>query len=321
MTQETPLSLSTGLVPGSGMSARAYALVLATSVALFVFWGGPLWTEQGSHAGRFAVSYLAVIPLSAAALAHERAFGWARLATAVGTLWAIKLAVTAPLYYALARGGAFDEMGAVHSAPVESQTAPAPPEGYRAAPEGTPFVSLRGVVRLDGEPTAGALVYLESPAPGRPLADGAAVPVTLTPAGFDADLYLARTADLLELRNRDARLHTVHVAGGSRSLFNAPLPGGTSRRLAAEERGLYRLGCDAHGSEHAHLLVVDHPYATRTGDGGRFTLAGVPIGPARLVALVARGAVLREGALSIDTTDDLAENEIVIDGGLEAGHE
>src|SRR5690606_28532047 len=84
MTRDVPVTMRGGTFLGSGLSMPAYGAVLVASVALFVWWGGPLWSASGSHGTRFAVSYLAVVPFAAAALAIARALSWIRLANTIG---------------------------------------------------------------------------------------------------------------------------------------------------------------------------------------------------------------------------------------------
>ncbi len=85
-------------------------LLVALSVALFLFWGEPLWTarREASHVGRFAFSYLLVIPAAALLLAAYRRLTWSHLVGATGTAWGIKLVVTSALYFSLTRGTAHD---------------------------------------------------------------------------------------------------------------------------------------------------------------------------------------------------------------------
>src|SRR5262245_25191891 len=90
-------------IPGTGLPSAALGSILLASVALFVMWNGLLWRapREASHVGRFVV-----VPLSAALLVVLRRLSWARLVTTTGTVWALKLLITAVLYQALARGTA-----------------------------------------------------------------------------------------------------------------------------------------------------------------------------------------------------------------------
>ena len=112
-------------VPGTGLPAAPYALIVVISVALFMVWGGLLWRapREASHVWRFAVSYLVVIPLAAVALLAVRRLTWAHVTAATGSIWAIKLLVTATLYMFLARG----TNTRLEAAPVSSASLHHPP--------------------------------------------------------------------------------------------------------------------------------------------------------------------------------------------------
>jgi hypothetical protein len=86
---------------GTGLRWADLVLLIAVSTALFVVWPTLLWktTRDASHVSRFAVSYLAVIPLAASQLA----FRWRRvplreLSAAVLIVWSVKMLITVGLY-------------------------------------------------------------------------------------------------------------------------------------------------------------------------------------------------------------------------------
>jgi hypothetical protein len=276
-------------VLGSGVSLPAYSALLAASVALFLFWGGPLWTQprEASHVMRFAVSYLAMIPLVAGLLRLLGRFDWPRLLTALGTLWGIKLVATSALYLALARGTA------VRLEPAAAPRPSAPPAPALYEPAGGGFAS--GVVRgrLRGPAVDAAVVYVAAAAPGRAPDEGGEVAFTIAGARFDRPLYLARATDRLRVSNHDGRLHTFHVHRGAEPLANQPLPpDGRPQELPAPDPGEYHVRSDADPATETWLVVVDHPYAVETR--GEFELAGVPAGAIRLVVVAARdGRLLR----------------------------
>ncbi|HHH26879.1 MAG TPA: hypothetical protein ENK57_00805, partial [Polyangiaceae bacterium] len=249
MTKDEPMAPSGRSFLGSGMPAVTYGVLLVGSVCLFVLWGGPLWrvTHSDSHVSRFLVSYLSLIPAVALALLALKRLSWTHLLTAVGTLWAIKLLLTAPLYYALAPGGALEDIGAIKpkrgtpSASTETR-ADAEPGGYVAADGDFDSGSLRGRVTVGGQPAAGAVVYLESPAPGRPLGASETLTLVMTEKGYPQRLYLAKTEDRIAIRNDGAVMNNAHVRSPMASLFNAPVPpGNTTQPLSLEEPNLYSI--------------------------------------------------------------------------------
>jgi len=293
MTKDEPMAPSGRSFLGSGMSMAAYGLLLLSSVALFVLWGGPLWrvTHTDSNVMRFVVSYSSVIPLAAIILLAVKRFSWTHLLTAVGTVWAFKLLLTAPLYYALAPGGALEDIGAIapkRGVPTASATTDAAkaPTGYVAADGAFDSGSIRGKVTQAGAPAVGAVVYLEDPVPGLPVGASETKTLVMTDEGYDRRLYFARTIDHLVIRNDAAAMNNAHVRGPKASLLNAPVPPGTTTQpLALEDPNLYTVQSDTAPNLRAALLVIDHPYATRVDDAGSFTLDKVPAAETRIVAL------------------------------------
>ncbi len=137
---------------------------------------------------------------------------------------------------------------------------------------------------IDGTAPAGAIVYLQHPAPGRALAAPAAVDIEIANQTFSAPVYLASVRDRLKLSNGDPMLHTAHLSSGRRSWINVPLPPGMKpMSVAAPAPGLYRITCDNHPGEEAELIVLDHPYVTRADASGSYQLHDVPAGAAQLV--------------------------------------
>lgn len=274
-------------VPGTGLSILPYSLLIAFSVALFLFWDGPLWMarREASHVGRFAFSYLLVIPAAAMLLAFARRFTWSHLIAATCTAWGIKLVITSGLYFALARGTA--HVPVAPATPVSSRAKVAVVPDYRPAKGAFASGAVKASVVMKDRPVQGAVVLVSEPAPGLPLPDEAP-PFKLTIEGsrYRGLVYLGRTDATYEVESRDAVLHTLHVYEGQRAVMNVPVPaGGKPHAFQAPERGVYDLRCDTHASERAALVVVDHPYVARTGEGGEAALEQVPAGPVTLVVV------------------------------------
>lgn len=292
------------LVPGTGLPLGAYAGIVVVSIALFIFWDGAIWSapREASHVGRFVVSYLAVIPLAAAALALLRVFTWERLITATGTAWALKLVVTALLYQAFARGTA------ARIDPVRPRaSAAAPPVSADYHPAAGTFATgvLRGRAVLGGAPAAGAIVFIDNPPPGAPIKSSARIEIAIQDGSYASAAYLARSSDEIVLRSADHRLHTAHLYAGARSIANVPLPpSGEEIPLSSLDPGVYALRCDTHKGELSSLVIVDHPYATRAERDGSFVIPGAPASRMRLQAAAA-------GITSPFTTLDVPKGETV----------
>ena len=285
-------AVSRKVLPGIGLSPGSYGLLLAVSIGLFLFWGGPFWSagREISQLGRLAVSYLAVIPLAAILLSWGGRLTWTHFLTACGSAWAIKMVITVVLYEAFAGSGA----------PLEPRKAGELSASTRAAhyqPAHAEFRStpLFGAVTRDHNPVSDAVVFLEAPPPGAPVLQPQRVEVVIEGEKYKETIYVARRSDSLVVLNLDPALHTIRFAIQGRAHSSQPLPASPApRALALPAPGLYRLSCANHRSESAWLLVLDHPYVTRTDQTGRFTLKDVPIGEVNASALaVFEGGLLR----------------------------
>ncbi len=285
----------------TGLPPLGYAALVAASILLFLFWGGPLWTSEAgtSQAARFFLSYLAVVPAAALLLWWRHGFSWWRLGTAVGTVWAIKLVVTSALYYVLAPGGIVDQ-AAVAPAPVVPHRASAVPvPSPRYTPASGDFA--RGAVDIGLGGSDAFIAFLDAPRAGAALAAGGDIAIEMTESGFSSRHHLATTADTLRVHNAGSVLHAVKLSGAS--AMNRPTPPGATIALDGLEPGVYTLGCATHAAEHALLVVVDHPYAA-VGDAAGTRLRDVPAGSARLVVLHHDGTRLHRHTRAIDVRPD-----------------
>lgn len=303
------------VVPGTGLSIVAYAALVALSVTLFLFVGGALWRapREATHVARFAVSYLAVIPVGALLLLAARRFSWSHLTATTGSVWALKMVITVILYQAFARGTATEVISA---APPRPSGVALRSTEYR--PAAGPFAAgaIHGRVVQGGKAVVGAIVYLDAPGPGKPIFQTASVDLVVEGSRYEKPLYLVQGEDSVRLVNRDSSLHTLHFHGAGRLPANRPFPPSAApQTLELPDPGFYQIRCDNHPGEGAWIVVADHPYVAITGEGGEFTLSTVPVGPARLVAVAAgyAGAQRAEARVTVvqggspELTLDLAD--------------
>lgn len=274
-------------VPGTGLSPLAYVLLLVFSVGLFLFWDGPLWLakREVSHVARFTVSYLAVVPAAVLLLLLARRFSWSNVIGTTGSAWGIKLLVTWALYSVLARGTALIPTPPL--AALSSASSALVPEYHAARPDFARGVVRGSVVRGEvGVPFA--TVLIDAPLPGSPLAaPSGPLRLSIGDSRYDQTTYLAQADSAIEVVSRDPILHTLHLYEGSRAVSNAPVPaGGAARAVARPEPGIYEARCDAHATERATVVVVDHPYAMKTDENGQFAFSDVAVGPVTLVVVV-----------------------------------
>ncbi len=275
-------------VLGSGLALPLYVALVAVSVALFAFWDGPLWTQpaEASHVGRFAVSYLAVIPLAVVLLGLVRKLSWRHLLTTLGTVWAIKLLITSAMYTALAGGTATVLEPA--TAPVPSAVDAAPgPRAYEAATTAFESGSITGAATLPSDGAWAVVAYVVQPGTGAPRPEPREIQMTIANGAYDQPIYLATIDDDLTVVNSDPRLYTAHLYGDDGSPANQTVPPNGHASLPDLEPGLYRIRSDSATAE-TWLLVVDHPYAAVATDGA-FELANVPAGAREVTVIAVRG--------------------------------
>ncbi len=88
----------TGPWSALGLTRGQFLGILALSVAVFLLWGGALWSHLGGREfGRLAASY-AVIPIAvAAALYRNSRLRWPLLLAGSGVIGILKLVATAGL--------------------------------------------------------------------------------------------------------------------------------------------------------------------------------------------------------------------------------
>ena len=291
-------------IPGTGLWASTWALLLSISVLVFMFWGGPLWTapRTASHVGRFVVSYLVVVPLAVALLLARKRLSWVRVLTATGTVWASKLVVTSALYLAFAHGTAREFAAVAPPSPSRALEN----TGYQPARAGFASGEIRGSVDWAGD--GEAIVYLEAPPPGKRPAPPAEVRLAVEHGQYIQPLLLVAAGDELSIRNGERTLHTVHVgqatpgggtdASSNRGIANHPLASLGTTSLALPGPGVFTLRCDLHPEEQATLVALDHPYGVPVGEGGAFTLSEVPAGDLVVVAVGRQRRV--RGAVRVD---------------------
>lgn len=102
---------------------------------------------------------------------------------------------------------------------------------------------------------------------------------------FSPEVQVIRTGPL-DVVNSDPVLHNTHGYYGKRTAFNMALPNKDQRIPTTLDRaGAVRVDCDAHGWMEGWIYVVDNPYYAITGADGKFSIADVPPGNYKLVAV------------------------------------
>ena len=130
------------------------------------------------------------------------------------------------------------------------------------------------------------IVYIKKIGQGKPWARPAkAAELRNVECRFEPHVQVMRKGKLTII-NDDPVLHNTHGFYGKRTAFNIALPKQGERIKASLRRtGLVRMECDAHAWMRAWVYVARNPYYAITGDGGAFSLTGVPPGNYTLVAV------------------------------------
>jgi hypothetical protein len=278
-----------------------------TVVALFFFDTGPIWRhpwDMGAFNDAVLWSYLPVPLLVAGCLVGSRRFS-------LRAFFLDTLEITL-LKYAVTFAAALVLWGVTPVPRVEpAPRAPRPEAPAVIAPALVPTPidpaqtgSLGGtVVDEEGRRLPGALVFVASGLSGYVFAPPRD-PVTIGDGeqGVTPELVVAMTGQRVLARSTDGRLHTAVGTRDGDVLFNVPLlRSGEPTELPIQQAlGVLSLSCNAHrGEATGRLLVLSHPFFTRTGADGRFQLRGVPAGHLRV-------AVLRDDGRSTEAPIDLA---------------
>jgi hypothetical protein len=89
----------------------------------------------------------------------------------------------------------------------------------------------------------------------------------------------AQTGQVIEFTNGDPVVHNVRAICEKNRAFNISMPGkgkGVRRYFIASE--IVKIRCDIHAWMSAYVAVESHPFHQITGDGGSFSLRGLPAG-------------------------------------------
>jgi len=136
----------------------------------------------------------------------------------------------------------------------------------------TPDGSLANVfAKLDGS-------FPQTPVPSQP------VVVDQRGCLYTPRVVGARVGQVLEFRNSDPVLHSVHssTSHGNSFNFGQPLAGAKNSFRLKNEETMLHVTCDVHRWMNAYVGVVSHPYFAVSNRSGQFTIEHVPPGTYRL---------------------------------------
>lgn len=133
-----------------------------------------------------------------------------------------------------------------------------------------------------GEPVANAVVTVKPPgvAPGAPIKFPWAYAVAQHNIAFDPFVQIVPVGSDVSFPNKDNVRHHVYSFSAVKK-FELKLYGhDETRTVHFDEPGVVALGCNIHDQMLAYLVVVDTPFAAKTGADGVAVIHGLPAGAA-----------------------------------------
>ena len=96
---------------------------------------------------------------------------------------------------------------------------------------------------------------------------------------FVPHVLAAQTGQVIVFKNSDTAVHNVRAIARANPTFNVSMSGqGRSLRRYFPKAEVVRIKCDIHAWMGASIAVDDSPFHAITGDGGAFSLTGLPAG-------------------------------------------
>ena len=301
------------------LTTRQTLGILALALTQFLLGAGPLWRHPWEPNASIVYSYIPLPFMVLACLLYNRRFAWSVWVFDTFRIVCIKFVITAFILVGLWATAKPPKAAIPPPPPIPLGIAPAPmiyvPEGkaLRAATPISEAGSVHGGVFDDGDrPIASALVWISSGLEPYAFAPPSEPSVIENDGRGFGDLVVVQVGRPLVARARDHRLHTLlGLDAAGAPLFSVPiLASGDARPIVfTDALGVVPVRCAVHAEakteRSTRMLVVGHPFFSRTPADGSFAFAQVPIGALRLSALHEDGrradldvTVVRDGQAS-----------------------
>jgi plastocyanin len=101
---------------------------------------------------------------------------------------------------------------------------------------------------------------------------------------FVPQVLAIQTGETVHFPNDDPFFHNVFSLSGARSFDLGRYPKNQVRSVKFDRPGIVKVFCHIHSHMNAVIRVFDHPYFSRVGSDGTFSIAHVPEGAYTLVA-------------------------------------
>ncbi len=252
----------------------AWSVILISSILLFVFWGGPVFSATArGHSERLIVSY-AFIPLAVAiVLMWRKTWEWTVFAYYTVGIALIKMVVTMGVFI-----GASPRRASEVAKPIGRIVESTTQEGSYRVIHTDRWGYLKGWISTDTAVSNLGVMIMNIRA-GKPM-EHSLHDVAIS-RGIASPRSLSGTVgDSIIVTNHDGTLHTFSVSGDGGSLFQLPLaPGLSSQPQVLARAGRFESHCaQGHVDETVHLTIHAHPYHATVEANGVFTLDSIPPG-------------------------------------------
>jgi plastocyanin len=101
---------------------------------------------------------------------------------------------------------------------------------------------------------------------------------------FVPQVLAIQTGETVHFPNGDPFFHNVFSLSGARSFDLGRYPKNQVRSVRFDRPGIIKVFCHIHSHMNAVIRVFEHPYFTKAGSDGTFSIAYVPEGTYTLVA-------------------------------------
>ena len=162
---------------------------------------------------------------------------------------------------------------------------------------------LTGTVQVSENPTAHAVIWLESQAPATAEKPSRVV-LDQRNLMFVPHVLVVRVGTAVEFPNNDKVFHNVFSFRDGKKFDLGMYPKGMSKRIVFDKPGLARLFCNIHPNMAAYVMAVDTAYFAVSDEQGTFSVAGVPAGTYTYHAWRPGGQPLT-GTVTVDGTRPL----------------
>ncbi len=148
-----------------------------------------------------------------------------------------------------------------------------------------PLLSDREIVGEDGELTD-VFVYIKEAPEGDYPAPAEQVVLDQIACRYVPHVLGVQVGQELSVQNSDPLLHNIRSFTRANRPFNNAQPEGTAPRVKKFKNAelAIRMKCDIHPWMTGFLFAMDHPFFATTGEGGAYTIQGLPPGDYTLVA-------------------------------------